>query len=422
MRFPICLFFATVLCIALSSCKKDKTLPSIVTSQVSAITNNSVISGGNITDDGNAKIIACGLVYGSSANLTISDPKTSEIIALTFSSQINNLEAGKTYYLRAYVTNEVGTSYGEALSFQTSGAITSATTLDATNVEFTGATLNGSVTTDNNQTVISFIYGENENNLDKSIIAKTHAKSATTYSATANISNLNNNTTYYFAIKAVNSYGVSIGETKSFKTLAGLTDIDGNTYKVVKIGNQIWMAENLKVTHYNDGSEIPNVIDNNLWKNLTSGAYCDYDNNPQISSTYGRLYNAFTIWSEKLAPAGWHVPSDSEWSELFNFVNNDGGSLKEVGLSHWVSPNTGATNNSGFNALPNGGRPLYLGETTYKYDHLGYAAMWWASDKDNSVLTNGAHLKFLVESNANIYDNWIQAGTDGFGIRLVKNK
>ncbi len=401
------------------SCEKDTSLPSVTTSQISAITNNSVISGGNITDDGNAKIIACGLVYGPSANLTINDPKTSEIVALTFSSQISNLETGKQYYLRAYATNEVGTSYGEALSFQTSGAITSATTLDATNVEYTGATLNGSVTTDNNQTAISFIYGENENNLDKTISVNTPSKSATTYSAIANISNLSNNTTYYFAIKAVNNYGVSIGETKSFKTLAGLTDIDGNTYKVVKIGNQIWMAENLKVTHYNDGSEIPNVSDNDAWMNLTTGGYCDYNNDPQNSVIYGRLYNAFAVWTDKLAPAGWHVPSDAEWTKLFSFVNNDGGPLKESGFAHWKSPNTGATNSTGFTALPNGGRYSHTNGVG-EFDYMNESATWWASNKDFSYLSWGLE-KVINYNSATIFNDFLQFADGGYGVRLIKD-
>ncbi|MDO9254747.1 MAG: FISUMP domain-containing protein [Bacteroidales bacterium] len=427
MRNFLYLILAVVIFTSCQSCKKEQNLPTVATSQIYNVKNNSVISGGKILDDGNATIIACGLCYGSTSNLTITNEKTTEteLIDNTFFSTILNLEAGKTYYLRAYATNRIGTSYGEAVSFQTSGANTSVTTLEATNVQFAIATFNGSVTTDNDQTTISFIYGENENNLDQSISVNTPSKSATTYSVNAVIPNLKDNTTYYFAIKAVNNCGAVIGETKSFKTLDGhLNDIDGNVYKLVGIGNQIWMAENLKVTHYNDGTEIPNVTDTQEWGGLTSGAYCDYDNNPENSATYGRLYNAYSVWTEKLAPAGWHVPSDAEWSELFNFVNRDGGALKETGLTHWVSPNTGATNSSGFNALPNGGRPRYLGETTYKYDHIGYAAMWWASDKDSSspIISNGAYLKFVSRNNTNIYDNWIMAGTNGFGIRLIKDE
>ena len=139
-----------------------------------------------------------------------------------------------------------------------------------------------------------------------------------------------------------------------------MTDIDGNTYTTVKIGDQWWMAENLKVTHYRNGEEIPNITDNTEWANLTSGAYCDYDNNPNNVATYGRLYNWYSIEdSRDLAPDGWHVPSRDEWQTMIEYLGGDGiagGKLKESGTEHWLSPNEGATNESGFSALPSGMR------------------------------------------------------------------
>jgi len=413
----ILLFFLLVITIiACQSCEKDKTLPTVSTYQISAITNNTVTSGGKITDDGNAKIIACGLVYGSSANITTSDSKTSELVSLTFSSQITNLEAGKTYYLRAYATNEVGTSYGQTISFQTSGATTSVTTFDATNVEFANATLNGSVTTDNSQTAISFIYGENENNLNQSI----SVNSSTTYGAIATISGLNKSTVYYFAIKAVNNCGTTIGETKSFKTFEGsASDIDGNVYKTVKIGDQVWMTENLRVTHYSDGSEIPNVTEGHTWANLTSGAWCDYNNDATLGKVYGHLYNWFTVDTKKLAPQGWHVPSYEEFITLNNFVvqPTGGGKLREAGTAHWPSPNTDATNETRFTALPNGVRSSdeHNGGVG-NFSYLNEAATFWTS----TIITEpvfGMLNNFYPEA-ITFGGNYRQYGN---GIRLIKD-
>ena len=148
-----------------------------------------------------------------------------------------------------------------------------------------------------------------------------------------------------------------------------ITDIDGNVYQNVTIGNQLWMAENLKVTHYRNGESIPNVTDETEWTNLSSGAYCNFDNNSSNVTTYGRLYNWYAVDdSRELAPAGWHVPTDEEWKQLEMYLGisqadvdgtswrgtDEGGKLKEAGTEHWLNPNISATNSSGFSALPGG--------------------------------------------------------------------
>jgi uncharacterized protein (TIGR02145 family) len=140
----------------------------------------------------------------------------------------------------------------------------------------------------------------------------------------------------------------------SFETGA-VTDIDGNIYKTVKIGNQWWMAEDLKVTHYRNGDSIPNIRINAKWAILTTGALCSYNNDNKLT-IYGRLYNWYAVDDNRhIAPAGWHVPSDSEWQALINYLGGGsiaGGKMKETGTIHWPIPNTGATNESCFSALP----------------------------------------------------------------------
>jgi len=154
-----------------------------------------------------------------------------------------------------------------------------------------------------------------------------------------------------------------------------VSDIDGNLYHTVAIGTQIWMTENLKTTKLSDGTRIINTTDNAVWNNLTTPGYCWYNNEVSYKNTYGALYNWYAVNTQKLCPAGWHVPSDAEWNTLTNYLGGDsvaGGKLKEAGNGHWISSNAGATNESGFNALPGGNR-IFNGV----FDFEGVRGSWW---------------------------------------------
>ncbi len=170
-----------------------------------------------------------------------------------------------------------------------------------------------------------------------------------------------------------------------------LIDIDGNTYKSVKIGSQTWMAENLKVTKYRDGSSIPNVTDGVIWKSLSTGAYCYFTNSTAIGSTYGALYNFYAVADNRgLCPTGWHVPSDTEWMTLRDYLggaNVAGGKLKETGTVHWDSPNDG-NNLSGFTAI--GGS--WRGGDGIFYYYVRHTGWWWTS---TSVDTNNAWFYYI---------------------------
>jgi len=154
-------------------------------------------------------------------------------------------------------------------------------------------------------------------------------------------------------------------------------DIDGNRYHSVKIGTQVWMAENLKVTHYRNGDPIPYATN----MGSSAGAYANYNNKAKIAATYGRLYNwAAVNDSRKIAPKGWHVASDAEWTTLTDFLGGAavaGGKLKEEGTKHWADPNTGATNEVGFTALPAGSRPFWTIEDTF--NGIGSQTYFWTS-------------------------------------------
>lgn len=191
-----------------------------------------------------------------------------------------------------------------------------------------------------------------------------------------------------------------------------VTDIDGNIYKTVKIGNQIWMAENLKTTRYNDGTPIPNVTDNNEWSNLTTGAYCYYDNDYSNNTIYGKLYNWYAVETGKLAPKGWHVPTDAEWTTLTTYLGGEslaGGKMKS--MQFWKWPNTGANNFSGFTGLPAGTR-----HSDGTFNGVGYGAIIWSSTKSSMY---GAWNRFL-----HYHDSMVRFSNDkeyGYSVRCIKD-
>ena len=202
---------------------------------------------------------------------------------------------------------------------------------------------------------------------------------------TWSLTGLTPNTIYYLRAYATNSSGTAYGRVVSFTTLQAneVTDIDGNIYHTVTIGLQVWMVENLKVSHYRNGDAIPDITNASEWGNQANGAYCDYSNSPGNSTIYGRLYNWYAVTDPRnICPSGWHVPTDDEWTILMTYLgvvykdgnSNPGGLLKEAGTAHWTTPNTGATNETGFTALPGGMRDpngqFFLNDTS------GY---WWSS-------------------------------------------
>lgn len=183
----------------------------------------------------------------------------------------------------------------------------------------------------------------------------------------------------------------------------------------VVIGPQTWMLNNLDVTTYRDGTPIPEVTDNAAWAALTTGAWCYYNNNPANGAIYGKLYNWYAVNNPKgLAPIGYHVPSDTEWTILSNTLGGSsvaGGPLKETGTIHWLSPNTGATNSTGFTALPGGYR--YIGI----FFSINNISRWWSSTEWNS--TNSYMAELYYDSNllgVNVFDK-----TDGHSVRCIKD-
>jgi uncharacterized protein (TIGR02145 family) len=197
-------------------------------------------------------------------------------------------------------------------------------------------------------------------------------------------------------------------------------DVDGNTYKTVKIGTQVWMAENLKTSKYSDGSTIPKITDDTEWQNNTTGAWTYYNSDPANNAKYGKLYNWYAVskttnGNKNVCPTDWHVPTDAEWTVLIDYLGGEvvaGGKMKEVGTTNWNSPNTDATNISLFTSLPGGGRD-YIGS----YVYIGSKGGWWSSTESDTYV---AWSRFLLYSFSNAGRDDVNKGW-GLPVRCLRD-
>jgi uncharacterized protein (TIGR02145 family) len=178
-------------------------------------------------------------------------------------------------------------------------------------------------------------------------------------------------------------------------------DLQGNCSSVLTtICDQDWMVKNLDVTTYRNGDPIPQVADPTTWASLTTGAWCYYNNDPANGPIYGKLYNGYAVNDPRgLAPTGWHVPSDAEWTTLSTCLGGNavaGGKMKETGNSHWIDPNIGATNNSGFTALPSGYRD-FVGPSYF----IGLSGIWWSTSEYFS--TGDLWMRYIWNNDGGLY-------------------
>lgn len=201
-------------------------------------------------------------------------------------------------------------------------------------------------------------------------------------------------------------------------TYGNMTDQDGNAYKTVTIGTQTWMAENLRTTKYNDGTAIPNITDNSEWGTLKTGGYCNYNNTTSVDTiaTYGRLYNWHAVNTGKLAPAGWHVPTDAEWKTLIDYLGGKdiaGEKLRESGKKHWDdSPYVGGINEYGFTSLPGGSR-----HWNGTFEYIGSQGYWWSATEYNA---DRAWLQNDYFNDTDIYRTYYYKEM-GYSVRCVKD-
>jgi uncharacterized protein (TIGR02145 family) len=207
---------------------------------------------------------------------------------------------------------------------------------------------------------------------------------------------------------------------------ATVTDYDGNVYHTVTIGTQTWMKENLKNTHYRNGEPIVYAPDDTKWFNLCagateiqSGAFCNYDNDANNATMYGRLYNGNAVKdSRNICPVGWHIPTTAEWKALESYLGGAivaGGKMKEASKTHWISPNIGADNTSGFSGVPGGFR-FRRGE----FGSIGFSCYLWSSGWTRLDGTEAGWFRLVSYSSQSINHNDYSEAS-GFSIRCIKD-
>ena len=212
------------------------------------------------------------------------------------------------------------------------------------------------------------------------------------------------------------------------KIYGTIIDIDGNVYKTITIGTQIWMAENLGTTHLSNGDPIPNVIDNTEWESLSTPGYSWYNNDESTyKSTYGALYNWYTVKTDNLCPTGWHVPSNDEWNTLITYLGGEissGVKVIETGNTHWLRTLSGVTNETGFTALPGGFRSI--SNDFRGFVSLGYFGLWWTTTDytppfDALVVQVPSYDDSSVEVHWGLEASFAAKKFGGASVRCVKN-
>lgn len=222
----------------------------------------------------------------------------------------------------------------------------------------------------------------------------------------------------YKSGKIIGRYSLADFDTLLFQNPGIIQDIDGNRYDKIKIGSQVWMKQNLKATHYNDGQEIPLVTNNLNWSNLTTPGFCWYKNDQTTyGQTYGALYNWYTVNTGKLCPQGWHVPTATDWSTLTETILGGylkaGGYLKEKGTEHWAAPNMNAIDSVQFSGRPAGQR-IPGGS----YINIGQIGGFWSS-KENNV-NDALYIELSYDLQSARYLNTDKK--NGLSVRCIMDK
>lgn len=379
----------TVFLITANSCIKDPTLPVLSTDPATEISINSAYISGEITDDGGAQITARGFCWGTEADPTVDD----ELVPAgtgtgKFNATLENLEPNTHYNVRAFAENNVGISYGNNVEFVTNMAPPAVTTAAISDIAAVSATCGGTVTYDGGAPITARgVCWSTEPQPDINDPHTTEVGGKGTF--ISSLSNLSPANVYYVRAYVRNQSWTVYGDQITFRTK--LTDAEGNLYNTILIGTNLWMAENLRATRLNDNTSIPELTDNAAWIGTSAPAYCWYDNNPSFKGTYGALYNWYSVNTGKLCPAGWHVPTDQEFSalevtlgmgadqsEIWGWRGTDHG-LKMKNTTGWDNNGNGS-NSSGFSTLPGGYRygadGQFFLQTTITY--------WWTSSEHDA--------------------------------------
>jgi uncharacterized protein (TIGR02145 family) len=423
VKLSLCLL-SSLLIVSCDSKKEIEFIPPVLTTiEVTSITQTTAASGGNITSDCGSSITSRGVCWSTKINPTISDSKTTDGGGIgSFASSIKGLADGTTYFVRAYATNSEGTGYGSAYQITTlSYQLPVLTTTSVASVLQTTAICGGNITNDGGSSItargVCWSTHINPTLADSKTIDSTG-----TGSFVSNITGLNAGTDYYVRAYATTRINTGYGNEYKIHTLSDneFFDIDGNIYHAKTIGTQVWMVENLKTTHYRNGESILNTTDNYSWIYYTYGEYCWYNNDITNKAIYGALYNGYAVTdSRNIAPVGWHVATADEWITLINYLGGEsvaGGEMKESGVLYWSSPNTDASNESGFTAFPCGSRSKNDGT----FGNLGITAGFWSSTEPTPNPYDGLKTVILKTTDATCSPSACSK-TYGNAVRCIKN-
>jgi uncharacterized protein (TIGR02145 family) len=409
----------------ISSCVSDDPIliSEIITTEVSKVTPTSLTTGGTITAVPGAQITSRGVVWSRGPEPTIG--KLSSITndgtgAGSFQSELTGLSLVK-YYIRAYAIVNNTTYYGNEVAFDLSSIIPKLSSLSST--EFTTNSANVQTTIDYTWldpiTEKGICWGTSvAPTIDKS---NTIAVAEPSLNFTITLSNLTKNQVYYARAYAVNQLGVFYGNSVQMLILSPpafgqVEDIDGNKYKTVLVGTKTWMAENLKVTKYSDGTQIPALFNANEFKNTGEGAYTAYIGSEGNVQSVGYLYNGYARSSDRnVCMNGWRVPGSEDWQELADVMGGmetAGGRLKAIS-NLWKSPNLAATDESGFSGLPGGSYCSVCLSNTGSYADFGTDGYWWSKDQGEFFYLTNNRPELRTKKTASV--------NDGLSIRCVRN-
>lgn len=351
---------------------------------------------------------------------------------------LNHLAPGTTYHFRISATNELGTTRGNDLTFLTLGGLPLIQAKTVANLQYTSATIKGSVNPNYFWAGVSFEWGTtiSYGNTIDAIPDTLNGKDFVDVSA--NLSGLTQGTLYHFRIVATNELGTTNSDDLTFTTLAPVSDIDGNVYNIKTIGTQVWMTENLKTTKYNNGDLIGTTspLTKDLSNEIMPKYQWAYEGNEALAATYGRLYTGYAVTDpRKVCPSGWHVPSDEEWTVLTNYLINNGygyeGSGDDIAKSMaakslWAYNSTpgnvgndlASNNSSGFSALPAGYRSNDENVEGGFYT-LNWICSWWSSTNHTDKL---AWQRIMQNQYNNVVRSYIGGKQTGISVRCIKDQ
>jgi len=425
-------------------------LPTLETGIIDSITSDSASVTGNVLNDGGAEILQKGAVWATFDQPLLENNQgiwnagagTGE-----FTAKLSELLPETVYYVRAFATNETGTAYGQTISFTTLTHITPPTVIthEVTHIANNKATGGGNIVEAGGAPVIErgVVYSLNpEPNVNDQVVKS--RKGLGTFISL--MTGLEPETSYYVKAYAINSAGIAYGEQVEFTTLSNfgqpcpgsptVTDIEGNIYNTVLIGDQCWMKEDLKTITYNDGNPITDGTSGETWATNEHGAYTWYEGNEEQGRLYGVIYNFHAVNTGKLCPTGWWVPSNEEWTEMTGYLLENIENTTSENISHVLkscrqenSPLGGdcntnehprwdahdvhfGTNETGFSALPGGSRN-YTGNYFYG---LGNTSYWWTSSQMDATTAWHRRLKF----DDGIIHGFVYDKGNGYMVRCIK--